>query len=200
MWSHGVADITMISALLMAAEFGTRVIHMITLMSLCWSFVGRRPNATISRPHCDGTVWDINFTCAEFGPKCMHILVIQHLTVSDTKSYLYGKYNVSVLKTLRAGDFSTFPPPLESVMNRVNSGRPVVPSELRSAILQHGPCRLKGPLPIGSENGNRRIFSENTTFTLDKPVGCSAAIGNAKRVGHRCVGQPEELRSEDHIT
>ena len=40
----------------------------------------------------------------------------------------------------------------------------------------------------------------NATFTLVKAVGCSAAIGNAKIVGHRCVGQPEELRSEDHIT
>ena len=37
---------------------------------------------------------------------------------------------------------------------------PVVPRELRSAILQHGPCCLKGPLAISSENGNRRIFSE----------------------------------------
>ena len=54
----------------------------------------------------DGTVWDINSTCAEFSPKCLHIFRIQHLMVSDTKSYLYGKHNVSVLKTLRAGDFS----------------------------------------------------------------------------------------------
>ena len=38
----------------------------------------------------DGTVWDINSTCAEFGPKCLHMLGIQHLTVSDTKSYMYG--------------------------------------------------------------------------------------------------------------
>ena len=41
----------MISALLMAAEFGTRVIRVITLMSLCCSFDGRRPPAKISRPH-----------------------------------------------------------------------------------------------------------------------------------------------------
>ena len=41
---------------------------------------------------------------------------------------------------------------------------PVVPSELRSAIVQHGPCRLKGPLPISSENGNRSIFSEKHYF------------------------------------
>ena len=37
---------------------------------------------------------------------------------------------------------------------------PVLPSELRSVILQHGPCRPKGPLAISSENVNRRIFSE----------------------------------------
>ena len=56
----------------------------------------------------DGTVWDINSTCAEFGPKCLHIIGIQHFMVSDKKSYLYGKYNVSVFKTLRAGYFSSF--------------------------------------------------------------------------------------------
>ena len=39
----------MISHLLMAAEFGTRVILMITLMSSCCSFAGC--TATISRPH-----------------------------------------------------------------------------------------------------------------------------------------------------
>ena len=54
----------------------------------------------------DGTIWDINSTCAEFGPKCFHLRVIQYLTVSDTTSYLYGKDNVSALKKLRAGDFS----------------------------------------------------------------------------------------------
>ena len=32
---------------------------------------------------------------------------------------------------------------------------------------------------------------KNTSLTLVKAVGCSAAIGNAKRVGHRCVsGNP----------
>ena len=38
---------------------------------------------------------------------------------------------------------------------------PVVPSELKSAILQHGPCHLKRPLATSSANGNIRIFSEN---------------------------------------
>ena len=98
----------MISALLVAAEFGTRVIRMITLMCLCCSLMGEGLPPRYPGHIADGTVWDINSTCAEFGPKCLPILGIQHLMVSDTKSYLYGKYNVSVLKTLRAGDFSSF--------------------------------------------------------------------------------------------
>ena len=35
-----------------------------------------------------------------------------------------------------------------------------VPSEVRSAILHHGPCRPKVPFAISSENGNRRMLSE----------------------------------------
>ena len=78
---------------------------------------------------------------------------------------------------------------------------PVVPSELRSAILQHGPCRLNGPLAISIENGTRRIFSEkHYLHTSQSCCWLFAAIGNAKTVSHRCVEQPEELRSEDHIT
>ena len=51
----------------------------------------------------DGTNWNINFTCDEFGPKCLHLLGNRYLTVSDTTSYLYGKDKVSaqVTKTWR---------------------------------------------------------------------------------------------------
>ena len=35
-----------------------------------------------------------------------------------------------------------------------------LPSEVRSAILHHGPCRPKVPFTISSENGNRCMFSE----------------------------------------
>ena len=55
------------------------------------------------------------------------------------------------------GDAVDVVPPVDMAEPRARG--PVVPSELRSAILQHGPCRLKGLLDISSENGNRRIFS-----------------------------------------
>ena len=35
-----------------------------------------------------------------------------------------------------------------------------LPTELRTTIIHHGPCRPKGSFVISSENGNRRIFSE----------------------------------------
>ena len=65
------------------------------VLFLCWVY----------RRIADGTIWDINSTCAEFGPKCSHLLVIQYLTVSDTTSYLSGKGNVLALKILRVCDF-----------------------------------------------------------------------------------------------
>ena len=35
-----------------------------------------------------------------------------------------------------------------------------LPTELRTTIILHGPCRPKEPFAISSENGNGRIFSE----------------------------------------
>ena len=72
---------------------------------------------------------------------------------------------------------------------------PVVPSELRSAILQHGQCRLKGRLAISSENGNRRIFLGKHYLHISQSYWLFG--GHRYRVGHRCVGQPEEIRNED---
>ena len=36
-----------------------------------------------------------------------------------------------------------------------------LPTELRTTIIRHGPCRQKEPFAIRSENGNQCIFSEN---------------------------------------
>ena len=64
----------MMSALLMAAEFGTRVIRMVTLMCLCCSFDGRRPTATISRPHCRWNSLVHQFHLREIWPEVLAYL------------------------------------------------------------------------------------------------------------------------------
>ena len=71
------------------------------VLLVCWMF---RHDIQAGRV-AEGTIWNINSTCAEFGPKCLHILGMDCLTVSDTTSYPYTKDNASVLKTLRAVDF-----------------------------------------------------------------------------------------------
>ena len=54
----------------------------------------------------DGTVLDINSTCADLGPKSLQLLGMHALTGCDTTSYPYAKGKVSALKTMLAGDFS----------------------------------------------------------------------------------------------
>ena len=87
------------------------------------------------------------------------------------------------------------------------------PSELRSAILHHGPCRSKVPFAISSENGNRRIFLENHyhahsgAVEIERQWLCFSPPTNKpnfqscclfgdpsamqKERGQRCVGQSE---------
>ena len=131
---------------------------------------------------------------------------------------------------------------LENPMDRTLFQLSTWPSELRSAILHHGPCRSNEPFTINSENGNMHIFSGKKHYRalsgavkigwqwfcfsppMKKPLlsNCGnrmamalllntdeeaillllvrRSIGNAKRVGQRCVGQPKQLRSEDQIT
>ena len=52
--------------------------------------------------------------------------------------------------------------------------------------------------------GNRTALALRLTTDeeaiLSKLLLVRRSIGNSKRVGQRCVGQPEELRSEDQIT
>ena len=112
-FAHDEADITMISYLLMAAEFGTRVIRILSddtdVFVLLVYWVYRYDiQATVQMERWDGAIWDINATCAELGPKCLQLLGMHYLTGSDTTSYRYGKGKVSAIKTLRAGDFPVF--------------------------------------------------------------------------------------------
>ena len=44
------------------------------------------------------------------------------------------------------------------------------------------------------------LLTNNEEAKLSKLLVVLRSVGKAKRVGQRCVGQPEELRSEDQIT
>ena len=116
-FKHDEAYITMISHFLLAADSGTKCIRILSddtdvfVLLIYWVY-RHSINATVQLEWWDGSVWDINATCAQLGPKFLLILGMHYLTGSDTTSYLYGKGKVSALKTLRAGDF----PGLHSVL------------------------------------------------------------------------------------
>lgn len=53
----------------------------------------------------DGSVLDVNATCAELGAKCLQLLGMHALSGCDATSYPYGKGKISALNTLISGDF-----------------------------------------------------------------------------------------------
>lgn len=121
-FKHDEADITMISYLLLSAQCNARVIRILSddtdvfVLLVYWVY-RNKIQATVQMERWDGTVWDINATCAQLGSKCLQILGMHYLTGSDTTSYLYGKGKVSALKTLKAGDF----PGLYSALGEINA-------------------------------------------------------------------------------
>ena len=109
-FAHDEADITMISYLLMAAKSGMEVVRILSddtdvfVLLVYWVY-RHQIQATVQMERWDGTVWDINKTCDQLGPKCLQILGMHNLTGSDITSYLFGKGKVSALNILMAGDF-----------------------------------------------------------------------------------------------
>lgn len=125
-FAHDEADITMISYLLMAAKSGTEVVRVLSddtdvfVLLVYWVY-RHQIQATVQMERWDGTVWDINKTCDQLGPKCLQILGMHNLTGSDTTSYLFGKGKVSALKILMAGDFPSSIPRWVSLMLAMSS-------------------------------------------------------------------------------
>ncbi len=51
----------------------------------------------VQMKRCDGTVLNINATCANLGPKCLQLLGMHSLSGCDTTSYPYGKGKITAL-------------------------------------------------------------------------------------------------------
>ena len=108
---HDEADITMISYVLEAANCGKKVIRVLSddtdvLVLLVYWVFRRQLACKVQMERWDGTVLDINYTCADLGPKSLQLLGMHALTGCDTTSYPYAKGKVIALKTMLAGDFS----------------------------------------------------------------------------------------------
>lgn len=113
---------TMISYLLMAAKSGTEVVCVLSddtdvfVLLVYWVY-RHQIQATVQMEQWDGTVWDINKTCDQLGPKCLQILGMYNVTGSASTSYLFVKGKVSALNILMAGDF----PELNSALGELDA-------------------------------------------------------------------------------
>ena len=107
-FGHDEADITMISYVLQAANNGKDVIRVLSddtdvFVLVYWVYKAEM-QCKVQMQRWDGTMLDINATCADIGPKCLQLLGMHSLSGWDTTSYLFGKGKISALQTMLAGD------------------------------------------------------------------------------------------------
>ena len=84
--------------------------------------------------------------------------MVQSLFVTTTAGQ-YGGTNSGGTRTTWTGSRSRRLTPVNPT-DRAIFQLGILPSEVRSAILHHGPCRPKVSFAISSENGNRCMFPE----------------------------------------
>ena len=104
-FSHDEADVTMVSYVIQAASHGKSVIRVLSddtdVFVLLVYWVHRAGlQCKVQMERWDGTVLDINATCADLGKKCLQLLGVHALSGCDTVSYPYGKGKISTLNIL----------------------------------------------------------------------------------------------------
>lgn len=109
-FGHDEADVTMVSYVLEAANCRKGVIRILSddtdvfILLVYWVYRAEL-QCKVQMERWDGTVLDVNATCADLGPKCLQLLGMHALSGCDTTSYPYGKGKITALNTLLAGDF-----------------------------------------------------------------------------------------------
>ena len=103
-FDHDEADITMILYVIEAAKCGKDVIRVLSddsdvfVLLVYWVY-REEMTSKVQMERWDGTVLDINATCADLGPQCLQLLGMHAISVCGTTSYAYSKGKFSALKT-----------------------------------------------------------------------------------------------------
>ena len=90
-FAHDEADVTMISYVLQAASQGQNVIRVLSddtdvfVLLVYWVYQAEL-QCKVQMERWDGTVLDINATCADLGPKCLQLLGV-HASVDVTQHH-----------------------------------------------------------------------------------------------------------------
>ena len=110
MFGHDEADVTMVSFVLQAAQSGQNTIRVLSddtdVFVLLVYWVNRADlQCKVQMERWDGSVLDINATCAYLGQKCLQLPGMHALSGCDTTSYPYGKGKITALNTMISGDY-----------------------------------------------------------------------------------------------
>ena len=90
------AGITMISYVIEAAKNGKDVIRLLSddtdvfVLLVYWVY-REEMTSKVQMERWDGTILDINATCADLGPQCLQLLGAHAINGCDTTSYPYAK-------------------------------------------------------------------------------------------------------------
>ena len=161
-FSHDEADVTMVSYVIQAASHGKSVIRVLSddtdVFVLLVYWVHRAGlQCKVQMERWDGTVLDINATCADLGEKCFQLLGMHALSGCDTVSYPYGKGKISALNTLLTGNF----PGLAHELGEVDATH----TDLMEAAQQFFCALYRQPSGTSMENARFKLFTKKKKAT-----------------------------------
>lgn len=109
-YSHDEADVTMVSFVLEAAKSGDPVVRVVSddtdVFVLLVYWVKRAElRCKVQMERWDGSVLDINATCANLDQKSLQLPAVHAISGCDTTSYPYGKGKVTAVNNMLSGDF-----------------------------------------------------------------------------------------------
>ena len=176
-FSHDEANVTIVSYIIQGASHGKSVIRVLSddtdVFVLLVYWVHRAGlQCKVQMERWDGTVLDINATCADLGEKCLQLLGMHALSGCDTISYPYGKGKISALNTLLTGDF----PALAHELGEVEATH----TDLMEAAQTYFGALYHQPSGTSMENENHK--NHGFTSNICQPlVACFAgtSTGNA---------------------
>ena len=111
-FGHDEADITMVSCVIQAANYGKYVIRMVSddtdVNVLKTGLLGTQSSITVQGPHGQMDRNSTRHQCnlySVLGPKCLQLLSVHALNGCNTTSYLYSTGKTRASHTLLSGNF-----------------------------------------------------------------------------------------------
>ena len=155
-FQHDEADVTMVSFVLEAAKSGQSVIQILSddtdvfILLVYWVYRADL-QCNVQMERWDGSVLDINATCASLGQKCLQLPGMHALSGCDTTFYPYGKGNVTALNNMVSGNYQGL-----ATIGDIGTTH----TDLMNAALQFFSALYSQPSETSMESARYNIFTK----------------------------------------